>query len=713
MVEMYRGSFVSVEGVKYDVVIKGVDESVAAPGELIFAADTPVRIEWAEVDKIEPVQGSSLTLTLVSEEDRKYVDLYTVEPGAIVAEVYRDGALYWTGALDAELYEEPYAWKSDYEVEFTFSDFALLERKSWDKTGASTMDEVLSVCLNAAGLGDEDVVKLVSTEMRSSAGNKVIDMGELWLANDNFYDEEGEAKTYREVLEAVLQPFALRMVQKGGKVYIYDLNALYAGMDAEKVWWKSDDAVFGADVVYNDVVVTFSPYADAELINGELDHDDVLPGKLDSDGRLWLMSYDTANDPADGFKMWYGAQDDLGLTLENGAMFFRIDSVYSGSDEAGVLAMCKGNNYQTNYNSYLCGSQPKDAYNDGTHSIIKTQSAFLGYVGGAKGKYQLKIELSVLFDVRYNPFESAGKYNEEGDWGRLNDWANFGYIPVMLYLKDANGNVKYHYENVGVMKSNGYTQNGLCGWQSGAGSWGCMWLAYYDFENRKSASGFGGWKKNRQVIGYYRDDLPSKWSARGEGEFIDLPEEGGWLELQIGGGLHHFDYKRSVKSDLFGKARWLMYKAPVVTFVKANGTTMEQEDVEDTAWVNKSAKEEYSIDTIVGTLGTNVASASARGLVMDAQYGAITEFGRAGVWDRLERLLIGTVYSQYASRKATLTGTVRLLPQMKVLRDEDEGVMMKNKRFVLLSESQDLMQDESEVKMAEFVADSYEGIDYK
>jgi hypothetical protein len=698
MVDIYKGVFASEEGVEYEVVIRSVDESAAGVGELIFAGDAAVCIEWAEVDKLAAVQGSSMTLRLVSEEDRKYVELYTVEPGAIVAEVRRDGALYWTGALDAELYEEPYAWKRDYEVEFTFSDFALLERKSWDKTGVSTMEEIVETCLAAAGLGSEDVVKKVSTER----GGSVIDMGKLYLLNENFYDEDGEAKTYREVLEAVLQPFALRMVQKGGKVYVYDLNALYDGMESEEVWWKSDDAVLGVDVVYNDVTVTFSPYADSTLIDGSMEHDDVLP---DVTGKLWLMDNDW-KEAADGFRMAVGEQSGLGLTLANGAKFARIDSEYSGNDEACVVCGYRGNVenvYDTVYGEFA------RVHENGVYAskeIITTGQAFLGYVSYKRTNYKLKVELSVLFDVRYNPFESAASKNEEGNWDRLNDWANFGYVPVMLNLKDASGRVLYHYENSGVMLGNGYGQS-ACRWVAGEGKWGCMYLAYYDFENRKSATGFGGWKKNRQIIGYYRDDLPKKWSARGEGEYIELPPTGGWLELQVGRGVHQFDYKREEK-DIWSRARWLMYKDATVTVVNSNGTSVEQEDVEDTAWVNRRAKEGCEIETIVGTLGTKVASASARGLVMDGEYKGIAEFSRAGVTDRLERLLIGTVYSQYASRKATLSGTVRLLPEVKVLTDESTSG-----RFVLLSEVQDLMQDESEVKMVEFVADNYEGIEYE
>lgn len=701
MITIYEGTFVSVDGVKYSVKIRSKESSAAKVGELIFAADTPVSIEWAETDKIEPIQSSAMTLTLVSESDRKYIDLYTIEPGSIMAEVYRDGALYWSGMLDPELYEEPYSYNRDYEVQFVFSDFAILERKSWDKDGVSTMEEILQACIEATGMSYGNVEKYVSTKL--SEYGSAIDMRGIYLLNENFYDEDGEAKTYREVLESVLQPFALRIVQKGGKVYIYDLNALYDGMVSEEVWWKSDDAELGADVVYNDVKVTFSPYADSKLIDGSLEHDDVLPSGT---GQLWLMDNDW-DAAADGFRMAVGDQSGLGLTLANGAKFYRIDSEYSGSDEAGVVYGYKGNR-SANYNQ-TTGGFPR-VHNNGKYSssvIIKSEKAFLGYVSYKRTSYRLKIELSVLFDVRYNPFESAALANEEGNWSRLNDWANFGYVPVMLYLKDANGKVLYHYENSGVMLSDSYQHPGsLCKWVSGEGEWGCMYLGYYDFDNRKSSTGFGGWKTNKQMIGYYRDSLPKKWEAMGDGEFIELPPTGGWLELHVGKGIHQFDYKREEK-DIWSKARWLMYKSPTVTVVNSNGTSVEQDDVEDTAWVNKSAKEEYTIDTIVGTLGKTY-NASARGLVMDSSYKAIQTFSRAGITDRLERLLIGTVYSQYASRKTTLSGTVRLLPAMAVLTDESS-----RGKYILLSEVQDLMQDTSEIEMAEFSSDNYEGIEYE
>lgn len=708
---IYWGEFRSVAGTLYRVEILSDDMSYTAQ-RVYFPHDTPVEIEWNEVDKLEPVQGACLTLSLISEKDRQFIDLYAIEVGKVRVDVYREGNLYWSGTLDPELYEEPYSEKKDYEVSFSFSDFAPLDRKKWNKTGVISIQEVIDTCLENSGINYTELVKYISTSEYQYV-NSVIDLSRLNVLCDNFYDEEGEAMTMREVLDETLRPFALRMVQKGGKIYLYDLNAIHSDMPTEEVYWDGTDAQLGVDEVYNNVKVTFSPYADAELINGELKHENVLPDKT---GELYLMDADW-NNAADGFKIAMGTQDGLPLTLSNGVQFFRIDEIYSGNDEAGVIWARKGNN-KSYYNTIYGKNYFPRVFNTSTGKcqsvpIITTKQAFLGYSSYKRTSYQLRINLDVLFDTRYNPFESASGSNESGHHQNMQDWCNHGYIPVMLYLKDAEGNILYHYKNNEIMLSSGYKHDSSNSrWVEGAGEWGDMYLAYYDKSNRKNASGFGGWQTNKMMCGYYRGDLPKKWNTMEDGEYIDLPPTSGFLELQIGSGVHQFDYKRETK-DIYSQARWLMYKNPIVRLVNKNGTTVNVEDVEDTAWVNVSAKEDLEIETIIGTLESRYCP-SARGLILQG-YSPCDKFTRAKRADgtrcetrRLEHLLIGTVYSQYATRHNTLSGSVRILPEMKVLTDASSSG-----KYIMLSEVQDLMQDTSEILMSEFVADCYDGIEYK
>lgn len=719
---IYWGEFRSVAGTLYRVEILSDDTSFIAK-QVSFPYEMPVEIEWNEVDKLEPVQGSCMTLSVVSESDRQFIELYSVAVGAIRADVYRDGELYWSGTLDTELYEEPYSDKRDYEVSFTFSDFAILDRKKWSKRGTCSIQEAIDECLSAMGINYNEVRKYISTTADGKS-TKPIDLSALRLLCDNFYDEDDEPTTMREVLDEILRPFALRMVQKGGSIYLYDLNAIHSDMATEEVYWDGTDAVLDTDEVYNNVKVTFSPYANAEIINGQIAHDDALPEQSgEALGRLYYVDndfHDNVLDDSsykgeriDGFRIYTGEQQDVPVTVENGAKIFRIDEIYSGHDCAGVVWAYKGSRQtydKTFVNSYFPRVFDSDDKVD-VLPIIKTKPVFVAgfspYGNAGSWYYKLRINLDVLFDVRYNPFEEAARANEEGNWERLNDWCNHGYIPCMLYLKDAEGNILYHYENKSVMNADYVTAFYLGKWVAGAGEWGDMFLAYYDYDDRKSKSGFGGWVTNKRMLGYCRDALPKSWKTAEEGDYIDVPPAEGFLELQIGSGVHQFDYKRKVK-DIYSRARWLLYKDPKITIVENNGKAVQFDDVEDSAWINQAAKEDLEIDTIIGTLGKNRSCPVARGLIFNSDYSIHGLFARAGIEDRLERLLIGTVYSQYAQRHNVLSGTVRILPDKKVLTDAST-----DGKYIMLSEVQDLMQDTSEIKMAEFVADCYDGIEYK
>lgn len=87
---------------------------------------------------------------------------------------------------------------------------------------------------------------------------------------------------------------------------------------------------------------------------------------------------------------------------------------------------------------------------------------------------------------------------------------------------------------------------------------------------------------------------------------------------------------------------------------------------------------------------------------------AYSKFYRAGVTDRLERLLIGTAYSQYAGRKTALSGTAQLIPSRITMTDASTEGM-----FLIVHETQNIYEGTSEVKMVEISPDDYSGVEYK
>ena len=691
MQAIYKGGFYSVGGTLYEVEI--LKEGYAgATTEIAFGED-PLTIEWTDVDKLEPVMSSSARLQLFSDSDRQFVGLYTVETGSVRMDVYRDGSLYWSGTIDTELYEEPYAYKDGYVVEITFSDFAPLDRLRFNGSGFMTLRSLINDILNESGVRYGELIPYISTSpylynVVDETSGSLLDTVSVQAAN--FYDEDGEAMSLRKVLDETLRPLSLRLLQKDGHIYLYDLNALSTAVQPDLIAWESDDATLSVDKVYNNVKISFSPYERTSLLSDGIGADDV-PNENE---RIVYVNAKEGGDN-EGFRIFQGESNYTGIEKHASAKFFKIASVYSGSDAVGILWSA---NPYTNLINTPCPS---------TGAMLFKPVATT-YVGDVAGRYEkIKISLSLCMDTRYNPFEEASVDNDKKAYEKLQNWANFAYVPAKILLKDAEGNVLYHFFNNGVKLSNSFGHGeGRYKWMAGDTDFTQCWLCYYQ-GNRKSESGLGGWQINKPIIGYYRGEkLPVNFDKLGTGEYIPLPPVAGFLEVQVGVGVDCYDYDSDtswkLRTDLYPYVKWMLYKDLKVELVDKYGKTIDRQDVEISAWVNRSAKEELSVDTKLGTL--DKASPTALGQYFaTSNCAALSRFRRAGVTDRLEKLLCGTVYSNYCDRHVTLSGTVSVLHQFGTYTEANEAGI-----FILAHETQNLRMDTSEITMTRFEADNYE-----
>jgi hypothetical protein len=697
----YTGGFFSLSGTAWEVEIwqeSGLSFEVC---EVAFTSE-PLTIEWSETDKIEPVQASKATLTLYSDTDRQFIDLYTVAAGSVRLDVYRNGVLYWSGTLDPELYEEPYSWLDNYAVALTFSDLAVLDRLNWGETGFKTLREVILKCIEHSGVRHNGLKEYISTTTTAYSVSSLLD--DVSLIMDNFYDEDGQAMSVREVLDETLRPFALRLVQKAGEINLYDLNAVYTSFNTVPVNWSSDDSLLSVDKTYNNVTVSFSPYEQFELLKGEVDIESVPTNEQNLPVRVDYSK--TATGAFASPVGFYIALSDTGegVSKAAGTKFFRIQPVYSGSEKAGVAWTVQTMPVSGSYTSHI-----KNA----THQIgdalyEASRKAYLPDTGyDNRANYLLRLNVELLFDVRYNPYEAAARENEEGNWERLINWCNLSYIPVILTLRNADGTALYHYENKLVFDSSGYDSTNKARWVQGEGAYGDAYLCYYNPSNRRSDTGLGDWKTNKQTIGFYQDGyLPVLYLKRGDGEYISLPPVTGWLELKVGAGVICYDHNREIK-DIYSRTHWVLYGKSDITLTDKYGKIIEKTDLEHKAWINPAAKESMQIDTIVGTL--KKASPCALGQAFrTADKTVISTFFRASRQDMLERLLIATIYSNYVGRNTILSGTCDLLPAFGTYTDANQPGS-----YLLLSETQNLREDESKIVMSLFHEDSYEGVEYE
>ncbi len=735
------GEFLSRAGVRWRVeILQEASAPFGIVGQLTFEAEEALVIDWPRTSKEEVLCGSEATIRLESPGDRTYEDLYSVDPGRIRMDVYREGVLYWSGLLDPEFYEEPYERLSHYVVPLTFSDFGILSRLKYRLSGLQSLSSILDDALDRSQL---NYVRLDADAYISTClgGDKAVPSA-LSVNSENFVDEDGEECTLSEVLTGIFQPLGLRLVQRSGVLWLYDLNGLYGHGDCREVVWSGSHQTLGVDKVFNNVKLSFSAYGgDGTIIDGSVKYlGGVDPGNVytgygvgpmgqDAGVNTYYPDYGSDYQPfgsgGDGrdyysfsiFRSW-SSSDGVGVTKGEKALFFHLEPLFGGEKSDGVCWGFRpgltGLDSEASSRRLVVVGNSSDP--DGRDVVFRsTRRAWLPPLSsGDAARFRLRLELSILFDTRYNPFEESGDDNERGN----SDWAGemCGYLqlPFMARLYDASGVLQRHYTNLSVCTSHSHTgMNGsvLGSWQSGGGDVGCAWLEWYDGEDANHVSACQGWKTNRHAIGLPLQKVRKSLLSVPGGQYLPYPESGGWLEVTLYSGFRSWDFTgRGVvdTSEELGKnLRWQLYKDLKVSVVNNDMqlSSLKVDDVEYSGRLNAHAKEELELETICGTL-TSVSPTSKGSYYRSQDLRQVETMNRGGVEDHPEKLLIGTLYSQFASRKTVLSGEMAI---------ESVGLCSYTERnqdgkvFLLCGDRQDVIMDTTEAEIVEYCVDEYEG----
>lgn len=765
----YAGEFLSKDGTAWRCeILQEADLPFDEVGELEFPADEPLVIDWPERAKEDPLCGSTATLTLISPGDRTYADLYTVKPGAIRLDVYREDELYWSGCLDPEFYEEPYDSAGGYEVTLTFSDFGILGRLHCGLEGTPTIQEYLNAALSSSGI----LYAAIDQSMISTSfpDGSPLTLSSLTVRSDNFTDEDGKESSWADVLAGLLQPLALKMTQREGKIWIYDLNGLYGSNSTGEAVWDGTGQSMGTDKVYNNIKVNFSPYGSGELNIADMEYSDtcgtewtnitkeregvkynqgdVPSGMTAPECYSYYLGFDADNDYFNiDFTIFLSDTADATVEKYSLCKWFRVEPML-GSEESEGLAW----GFYAGHGELSAqdGRQPvhKVLSMNLMHEkieIMRTRRIYLPPLGDGSQDMWIRLRQELLFDCRYNPFADAADDNCKTNQEFLTKLANLALVPVaaVIYDAQAGGTALCHWTNREITEqghSADYISNLIGEWDDGEAQFGDAWLMYCDPTSKQTimaGSGLGGWKCNRQNFGIanllYWEVSGRRWilnesfARMPDGQYIKYPPCGGWLELRVYAGVYAYTQNVSgqiiyggdvfrdditqtalYKAGLYSRVRWLLYKMPELALVRKGTIPAEvtADDVEFSGLLNPDAVEDLSIDTICGSLDS--PSPTAKGVYSKASDG--TQLGvlkRAEVTDRPEQLLIGTLYSQYADRRTTLTGEIRTVPGRP--GPVAEAAQPAGTKFMTISERQDCITGCSEVKLCELRPDEYEG----
>lgn len=741
---IYSGSFLSRQGHRWTIdLLRDLEAEPEEVGTLRFPAEEALTIEWDEVERWDVIQGSTATLRLLSPGDRTYEGLYSIRVGEVRMDVRRDQALFWSGTMDTEFYEEPYERARDYEVTITFSDLGVLERIPYDLAGMRTLHELLLYAQQRAGLTQLTLDDTTYISLRHDDGTAATP-ATLSLPSENFYDEDGEASTLQEVVEGMLQPLSLRLVQREGKLYAYDLYALQEKADRRAVKWTADSQTLGVATVVNNVKVTFSPYAQKKPMESQLKYlepyDPSNPnhhlGRELNDFYSYYPACDNDNYLPDGgwdldniaFRLWTGSGEGLAYAQYG---YFKIEPIFGGSEaEGAICAFRAGTIYNNNQGTIHGGG----SFYPSKQPTIRTHRAFLPKLSTEDaGHYFLRLTMQVLADGRYNPFSTDKGGNHE-DW---NDYLK-GRCHHLLFAVDVNlydsptaTTAVKHWSNrsaTTAMTRNPNFNDTLGEWADGPDQWDDTqhggWLDYYDKDEYSGGSPIGkGWITNRQCLGnpsitfggYDFADVRPSITNRDDGQYITYPAEGGWLEVTVYGfpwpvkrGSSTYYPGASISNDSDAKGccermSWLLLKAPEVEVVDRTlaANSIEQDELEYCGTINPDAKEELELETICGSAPE--AMPTSRGCYLRTADGMqIAKLTRGTLTDQPERILIGSIYGQAAGRKATLSGEARIevdgSGRMLLYTEQNQPT---DRLFLTTAETLDAQSDTTELNLVE------------
>ncbi len=717
----YRGSFLSIDGVAWTVCIQqDAARDFNTVEELEFSVPS-LEIDWVETSQEMSVCSSRATLRLICPSDRAYLDLYSVAPCVFRLLVFRSGDLFWSGTLDPEFSEEPYSTADGYVVSLTFSDFGVLNRISYNLSGLQTLSAILTDALTRACLLYESVDQSrISTILD---GNQAT-LDRISILSGNFFDEDGEPTNMRDVLEGMLQPLGIRLIQRSGSMYLYDLNGLCAAVASTPIQWMSNDQTLSSDKVFNAIKISLSTYAGGDSTPEFKYTGDHSPDKINisnntpSDGDYysfyedWGLAADSHWDYDNiDFTIFRGGS--TGLASYMGTAF-HIEPVLGGEESSGVAMW-----FYTGGHGSLQGGWPvrkgmSTVPPDGT-PFLQTQRIYLPPLSSAEAKkYRIRLQVPMMIDARYNPFAEAGDNNEKENSDLFRQVTD-AIVAAKVQLYDASGNVTKHYSNKDLFDSNVIGGTPLIctlartigKWESGAAAYNDCLLHWYDINTPLEAA-IQGWHTNRQGAGFYRVIYPS-FRKMADGQYMPYPEDGGWLEVSLCGlGLvsNRVLAVEDVTSSIMSKARWWLFQAPVMEIIKGDVTlsSLDASDVEYKGTLNADAKDDLELETICGTMKDPLPSAKA--LYRRSTDGSIiSTLTRAGRTTQAEQLLIGTLHSQFASRKVRLSGTAAPVPGAPGLLTD--AAMDGSMKMFCIAELHSIREAESKITAVEIRPDEY------
>ena len=583
----------------------------------VAATSVPFQLEYGETAKLEPIKSAGATLSLISMTPFQFIDLHTDNMQEYLVKFYVDNNLYWVGWLDSETYSEDFSLYDRYVVQFNVSDFNITNRlKFTDANGNKWYDivslrTILNRCLSRLNLPFTAINVHCTTTP---------DLDNTYIQCSNFYDENNEPMTIREVLDGILRPFGMMMVQKDGQVHVYDYNSIHNDnnlatfSDIKDLVIASNDSTLEFDTMYNNVEITSGLYADKELLNspiGDEDYLDLVTSSTTTTVRTELFNK-TEN--------WE----------RNGSYYFTKFTNIDNNQVIGGARNVYNNNIQPDERQCIYKSVPSK------NILLPT----------AQNGYYLNVKLQTYVNTKDDIFNGSGAKG-----------ANNSQMTVVycnLYLTDTSGNITRYYSN----------NEFIGGWKQGPLQQGRLSLVFISNASIGSSNVLDAWLTNSNIPVPFTSLYPG-YAERvqeknvGKGVNILLPslisDVKGQLHFEIcdeveicepglsNGGHPDMQYPTSKVKDV-------LYKNLEITITDSEGNEISTDDFVYKTFINKNVENDLDSINLTCISANEEQIPLGRANLLDSACNIVNNYTREGVTTILEKLLMRTIHSNYSKK---------------------------------------------------------------
>lgn len=309
----YKGYFRSIEDCTLYSVSFITNPNYDSFGEITLAGDSPVTVSYTTSSRLyDPIRTSTCTVRVVSKS--YLMNLYTgkAQGTQVILRNEDTGEIEWCGFLQPNMYNQGYCDEVE-TIEFEASDclntLQYLKYENYFSNGRMSVpfSYVISDMLDKAKLINSYYI--TNKFFADGTMSRSMNFNNFYISEYNFFSEEDEPWTLKEVLEEICKYFGYVCYQWGDAIYFIDYDkyasdgsmlgykyeksthwrtSTYLDITTETNYitadsYKETGADMSLDDVFNKVSVNCNYYHIEDVIP-DLFNDDLLTNRMENDG---------------------------------------------------------------------------------------------------------------------------------------------------------------------------------------------------------------------------------------------------------------------------------------------------------------------------------------------------------------------------------------------------------------------------------------------